>query len=181
MSKAIDDLKNEHEAILFTLKILGKMTDLASKGKAFDAKDATALIGFLKEFADKCHHGKEEGILFPALEAAGIANEGGPIGVMLSEHERGRAFIGEMDAALRKTPFDAAAFVNAANSYSQLLGQHIEKENTVLFVMGERVLSEETLASLYERFEEHEETVIGAGRHEQLHAMLDDFEEKYLK
>jgi hemerythrin-like domain-containing protein len=33
---------------------------------------------FLTVFVDKCHHGKEEEFLFPALEAAGIAREGGP-------------------------------------------------------------------------------------------------------
>jgi hemerythrin-like domain-containing protein len=37
-------------------------------------------MGFLKEFADKRHHGKEEGILFPALVEADIPEKGGHIG-----------------------------------------------------------------------------------------------------
>lgn len=180
MSKAIDDLKHEHEAILFTLKVMGKMKAVAEKGEVPDVDDAVALVGFLKEFADKCHHGKEEGILFPALEKAGIPGEGGPIGVMLQEHERGRALIREMDQAIRKRPADPAAFAKAVDSYVQLLSRHIEKENTVLFPMGERALSREELDAIYERFEEHEEKVIGAGRHEELHSLLDDFERKYL-
>jgi len=181
MSKAIDDLMHEHEAILFTLKVLGKMEAIAEKGQALDAEDAAALIGFLKEFADKCHHGKEEGILFPALEKAGVAKEGGPIGVMLREHEMGRELIRGMDEAIRRRPADPAAFAKAAGSYAQLLTQHIDKENNVLFTMAERVLGDEHLDVVYERFEEHEEKVIGAGRHEELHAMLDVFEKKYLK
>ena len=51
-------------------------------------------------FADKCHHGKEEDVLFPELEKAGIARQGGPIGVMLHEHVSGREFIRRMSEAL---------------------------------------------------------------------------------
>lgn len=180
MNKAIDDLKHEHEAILFTLKVLGRMEVIATEKKLLDTEDAIALIDFLKEFADKCHHGKEEGILFPELEKIGIAKEGSPIGVMLHEHELGRALIRDMDQALRKRPADLTAFVQAADSYARLLSQHIEKENTILFPLGERTLSQDKLEAIYERFEEHEEKVIGAGRHEELHAMLDGFEKKYL-
>ena len=44
------------------------------------------ILTFFKVFIDKCHHGKEEIFFFPAFEAAGIPNEGGPIGVMIEEH-----------------------------------------------------------------------------------------------
>lgn len=45
---------------------------------------------FIRGFADGCHHKKEEGVLFPAMQSAGVPCERGPIGVMLAEHERGR-------------------------------------------------------------------------------------------
>lgn len=179
MSKAIDDLKHEHEAILFTLKVLDKVAGTAEDKSAFNAMDARALVDFLKEFADKCHHGKEEGILFPAMQAAGIPNEGGPIGVMLAEHAQGRAFIQGMEKALAAGP-DGRAFSRNASGYISLLRSHIEKENTILFVMGENALGAATLAGLYDKFEAHERDVIGPGRHEELHAMLDRFEAKYL-
>jgi hypothetical protein len=35
------------------------------------------------------------------------------------------------------------------------------------------------LEKLYEEFEEHEEKVIGQGRHAELHAMLKSLQEKY--
>lgn len=180
MSKAIDDLKHEHEAILFTLKVLDKVAGAAEGSGAFNPVDAQSLVDFLKEFADKCHHGKEEGILFPALQSAGIPNEGGPIGIMLSEHVQGRTFIKGMERALANSP-DKKAFSHNAQAYIALLRSHIEKENTVLFVMGENALDSATLASIYDRFEAHERDVIGPGRHEELHAMLDRFEAKYLK
>jgi len=104
MSKAIDDLKHEHEAILFTLKILDKVAGSGAGKSAFDSGDARSLVGFLKEFVDKCHHGKEEGMLFPAMQAAGIPNAGGPIGAMLAGHSQGRALIQGMEKALSTGP-----------------------------------------------------------------------------
>jgi len=178
MSRAIDELMHEHEAILFSLGILDKIAGAARSGRKIDLGDARKLVGFLKEFADTCHHGKEEGILFPAMEAAGIMNEGGPIGVMLHEHVLGRERIRGMNLALEGSG-DPAAFAREATGYIELLRQHIDKENQVLFPLGERVLSPETLDALYARFEDHEERVIGHGRHEELHAMLADFEKRY--
>ncbi|MCE1196644.1 hemerythrin domain-containing protein [bacterium] len=185
MSRAIDELMHEHEAILFSLGILQKMADAASSGDsrpgaAWDTRDARELVGFLKEFADGCHHGKEEGILFPAMEKAGILNEGGPIGVMLQEHALGRDRIRGMKAALEGAG-DRGAFAREASGYIELLRRHIEKENTILFPMGERALSPQALEGLYGLFEDHEERVIGHGRHEELHAMLGEFEKRYMK
>jgi hemerythrin-like domain-containing protein len=179
MSKAIEDLRHEHEAILFTLRVLDKMIGLIDEGRPIDSADPAAIVGFLKEFADKCHHGKEEGILFPALEKAGVPREGGPVGVMLREHEAGRARIKAMEAAISGGG-GLPAFASGAREYVGLLRAHIEKENEVLFPMAERAIPASELESIYERFEEHERVVIGAGRHEELHAMLDDFDRRYL-
>ena len=74
---------------------------------------------------------------------------------------------------------DPAKFVRAAQGYAGLLREHIRKENSVLFPMAEKVLSEAQLDELYEGFEEHEEKVIGHGRHEELHAMLERLQKKY--
>lgn len=178
MSKAIDDLKHEHEAIRFTLKVLAKMADQSERGNADDT-DRHAIIAFLREFADKCHHGKEEGILFPEMGRSGIVREGGPLGVMLSEHVQGRELIAGMESALQSA--DGRAFAKSARDYIRLLDTHIWKENEVLFPMAENAIGADKLSDIYDRFEEHEEKVIGHGRHEQLHAMLDAFEEKYLK
>lgn len=75
------------------------LEDMSRRVKTVDqihSVDITAIIDFLKLFADKCHHGKEEGILFPVLEAAGIQKHDGPIGVMLVEHPAGRGYIKQM-------------------------------------------------------------------------------------
>ena len=175
MSKAIDDLKHEHEAILTALQILDSMV---VAGKQVPREDILEFIGFLKEFADKCHHGKEEGILFPALVNAGMSPESGPVSVMLNEHEQGRKHIQNMESAA-SDPLDVAGFANAAGQYSALLKEHIQKENEVLFVMAEQMLPAGQLDSIYDAFEQHEEKIIGQGRHEELHQMLNSLRKKY--
>ena len=178
MSKAIADLMNEHEAILSAILILERMLAAMEKAPSVDAKDMHAFIGFLKEFADKCHHGKEEGLLFPALVGAGVPDKGGPIGVMLAEHAQGRQLIRDMEESI-STDVDRVKLAQAAREYATLLRNHIRKENMVLFPMADRMLTEPQLEKLYEGFEEHEEKVIGQGRHAELHAMLKSLQEKY--
>lgn len=178
MSEAIQDLMTEHEAILTALKILERMVASSERDGKVDIADMTEFIGFLKEFADKCHHGKEEGLLFPAMIAAGVPEKGGPISVMLQEHAEGRRFIKDMSDGL-VGKMRLVKLNQAARSYIFLLRNHIQKENMVLFPMADRALSEEKLAELFTGFEGHEEKVIGHGRHEQLHAVLEKLQAKY--
>ena len=179
MAYASKDLIEEHEAILHGLSILEKMTALLDTPTDALSKDLQDMVDFLVLFADTCHHGKEEGLLFPAMEQAGIPKEGGPIGQMLHEHEQGRAFIRGMKQALGGESVDAGAFRTNASGYIELLRAHIEKENQILFPMGDRFLPPEKQQELLEAFDKHEEEVIGAGVHERLHAMLDNFASRY--
>ena len=179
MSKAIEDLRHDHDAINTAFLILDGMIERFQKNGDLDRVDSLSFIGFLKEFADKCHHGKEEGILFPELIKAGIPQEGGPIGVMLSEHVEGRRLIKEMEESVGQKP-DLTKFINSAHQYESLLKNHIQKENNVLFPMADRTLDSNRMTKIYEAFEEHEEKVIGKGRHEQLHELLKTLKKKYV-
>jgi hemerythrin-like domain-containing protein len=180
MKTASQDLIHEHKAIEIALNILEKMNERLDKNGGPDYNDINNLLEFLKEFADKCHHGKEEGFLFPALEKVGVRNEGGPIGVMLSEHTKGRNFIKQMRDSILREQVDKQGFIEAATSYIRLLRAHIQKENTVLFPLIDARMSASEQKDLLENFENHEEKVIGEGRHEELHALLEKFKNKYL-
>jgi hemerythrin-like domain-containing protein len=178
MSKATADLMNEHEAILSAIQTLERMMAVMEKSTSVDTEDIHDFIGFLKEFADKCHHGKEEGFLFPAMVGAGVPDQGGPIGVMLADHAQGRKLIRDMEESI-STGLDRAKLAQASGEYATLLRNHIQKEDKFLFPMADRLLTETQLEKLYEGFEEHEEKVIGQGRHAELHAMLKNLQEKY--
>lgn len=178
MSKAITDLTNDHEAILTALDIFSRILDNLKTSSQANEEELLDFIDFLKEFADKCHHGKEEGILFPSIVAAGVPDRGGPIAVMMSEHIQGRGFIHEMVEALEEE-LDLSRFEKAGRNYINLLRAHIQKENNVLFPMAEKVIAEAELEQIHSAFEEHEEKVIGHGRHEELHAMLNTLNTRY--
>jgi hemerythrin-like domain-containing protein len=178
MSKAITDLTNDHEAILTALNIFSRILNNLKKTPQPDEEELLDFIDFLKEFADKCHHGKEEGILFPSMVAAGVPDRGGPIAVMMAEHIQGRGFIHEMEESLEDPP-DLARFEKAGRDYINLLRVHIQKEQNVLFPMAERMITETELEQIHIAFSKHEEKMICHGRHEELHAMLDTLNAKY--
>ena len=177
MGRATQDLRNEHDAILHVFQILDVMLEQEGQEPAEQLQFAGELVNFLKIFADKCHHGKEENYLFTALETAGVPNGNGPIGAMLHEHRLGREFIAGMEAALAQK--DLAGFKQAARGYQQLLRDHIQKENNVLFVLADRLLDAGQQGELFEDFETWEEKVIGQGVHEALHAQIGDWEKAY--
>ena len=178
MSQIISDLTHEHDAILSALRILERMTERAQRNQ-LAPDDLAEFLGFLREFVDQCHHGKEEGLLFPAMAKAGLAEHGGFIDELHAEHVQGRALVQAMAQAGTPT-INAAAFAAAARAYIEHLRAHIAKENEVLFPMAERLLDDPILAALQQGFAEHEEKVIGAGRHEQLHQLLHQLKAKYL-
>jgi hemerythrin-like domain-containing protein len=184
--KPIQDLILEHEAVKLTLRILDKIcSNIEQTQKISNPEHLNQLIEFFIVFVDKCHHGKEEELLFPALEASGVPRERGPIGVMLAEHQQGRDYVQKMKEAIsqyNEGDRDAAAkLVKNSRGYIALLRQHIDKENNVLFPIGDNRLSEKTKAQLWEGFETIETQKIGAGKHEELHKMLAHLENVYLK
>jgi hemerythrin-like domain-containing protein len=177
MGKAIQDLLNEHEAILHVFSILDNMLTSLIPDEKRDLIFGDELVNFLTVFADKCHHGKEEDVLFKELENLGVPNEGGPIGAMLQEHVMGRQLIALMREALLSA--DLATFKLHAIEYRDLLRSHIWKENTILFSLADELISDARQMELFEKFEAHEENVIGHGVHEQLHAQIHVWEGLY--
>jgi hemerythrin-like domain-containing protein len=180
MKKAASDLEHEHEAILLALRVMEIMCNRLESNQVVHVQDVTNIIEFLKIFADKCHHGKEEGFLFPYLENIGIRKQNGPIGVMLAEHVKGREFIKQMQESVLNNKIQKEIFIKAASDYVNLLRYHINKENNILFPLSDSKLPESQQKELLNAFEEFEERVIGKGKHKELHRMLEDFEDKYL-
>jgi hemerythrin-like domain-containing protein len=187
MTPPTAQLVAEHDRILVLLDVLDRLTEATEAADLpADAPldDIARAIEAVRDYADGCHHGKEEALLFPAMEAAGVPRQGGPIGCMLSEHEQGRASVADMADALgdlRAGDASAAeAFATAATDYVNLLRHHIHKENQVLFPMGESVLSDEERARLLEAFAKVESDEVGIDRLRALEAQIDGLAETWL-
>ncbi len=176
MATATKVLRHEHEAILKMLDVTEKVANRLERGEAVRQEVLANLQEFFRLFADQCHHGKEEDLLFPLLEQKGAPRAGGPIGVLLHEHEEGRALVRKMGDAARGTESGLAGsgsrWAEAARGYAALLRGHIDKENNVLFMMAERLLTPGEQEQLAEDFEKLEVNKMGVGTHERLHAMM---------
>ncbi|MGE5606151.1 MAG: hemerythrin domain-containing protein [Bacteroidota bacterium] len=179
----INELKDEHQAVKVTLTILGEIALRLSRGQAIDLAHLDQLLEFLTTFVDKCHHGKEEDLLFPELEKAGVPREGGPIGVMFKEHDLGRSYIRGLQEGLTRLkagdPKAARVVVENIENYSDLLIQHINKEDHILYPMAEKSFSPAQNQALLDGFAEIEEQRVGAGKHEEFHRMLHRLQEIY--
>ena len=126
MVKSTEELKREHEAVLKALGIMEKIGPALDEGQPQALDHARRIMEFLTVFVDKCHHGKEEKVLFPALQEPGVPESGGPVGVMLMKHDQGRAYIQGMTVAPAaisggQREEAAASFAANARSYAELL------------------------------------------------------------
>ncbi|MGM0395388.1 MAG: hemerythrin domain-containing protein [Thermodesulfobacteriota bacterium] len=181
--KSIDQLKNEHEGIKIVFRVLRKMCESLQSNQTIDTGHFEGILEFFEIFVDKCHHGKEENLLFPAMEQAGIPRQG-PIEVMLSEHTTGRGHIKSIrQKFVRFQSGDTAvseALADECEQYILLMLDHIYKENNILYPMGETRFSQEIDEKLYQDFDILETERIGTGKHEAFHQMIDQLTEIYL-
>jgi len=146
MRSATDILRDEHHLILRALLSLETAAERLGAGGALPEGLWTGMIAWLRAFADRNHHAKEEKALFPAMIKAGVPAGGGPIAVMLEEHAEGRALLATMYTG---APVDQAA---AAHRYIRLLRDHIDKENSLLFPLADAVLDERDQAEVCREF-----------------------------
>lgn len=160
---ATSALRSEHDNILAMIACLREACAKAEHCDRFDAETFREGVNFIRNYADSWHHAKEEDLLFPALETAGMPREGGPIAVMLQEHVLGRTYVRKiadhLEAAIMGDNEAISTVLRFTLVYADLLTQHIQKENNILFNMADQFLS----ADEHERLEKEYETVIPAG------------------
>lgn len=167
----IEVLMNEHRRIERALDALSAYAAAVASGGG-RPEDLGRFVEFIRLFADRHHHGKEEDLLFVELVAQGFSRESGPVAVMLHEHDEGRGYVRTMAEAAEADAWDEATrgrVAEAAGSYVALLRQHIMKEDQVLYVMAQRRLGPEQQRRLAERVEAYERE--HAGERERLEAL----------
>ena len=138
-------LRDEHRLILEVAGVLNEIIAGHEASSRLDFDSIGECVSFFRLFADACHHGKEEDLLFPELVEAGLPADDGPIAVMLYEHRQGRAFVKAMadslDGAREGDADAAAALMDAGRSYVDLIRGHIDKEDHVLFEMADHLVT----------------------------------------
>ena len=130
----------------------------AAVSQAFDAPEGPlpSLVGdlrlYLVEYVDGCHNKKEENALFPLCERRGIPRTGGPLAVMLQEHEQSRGLLAALEPlATAYAGGDARVrpeLRQTFEAYSGLLKNHFWKETDILYPMARRIFSPEDDAAV---------------------------------
>lgn len=180
---AVEMLMDEHRTIERVLDALVAFSGAVQAGGRTGRSELARFVTFVREFADACHHGKEEDILFEAMAAHGFPREGGPLAVMLEEHDRGRALVGVLAEKARPggpwDDADRAAIAQAARGFAEMLRVHIQKEDRVLYPLAVQHLPPDAMDRVDEACERYEAERTGAGEHERLHRLADELVARY--
>jgi hemerythrin-like domain-containing protein len=141
MTTATQNLENDHMQILRLIEVMERITQSESP----NVEHLETIVNVIREFADGLHHTKEEQLLFPLMIQKGFSIETGPIAVMLHDHAEGRNYVKGMaeKILLYKQGETTALKVIYSNmlAYADLLKNHIEKENKVLFRMADNAFT----------------------------------------
>lgn len=156
MKTATRNLEDDHESILKLIDVMEIMTGRPD----FEIDDLEEVVDLIKNFADGMHHSKEETLLFPLMGQRGFPTQQGPIAVMLSEHNQGREFVRKITENIQLLKEGNLSALNLIYQnmlgYGELLRNHIQKENNVLFRMADNSLSQNDQESLLKKFEDIE-------------------------
>ena len=186
MNTSITIMEEEHSNINRALAVIRSICLKLMRGEEVPDSDFRLIIDFIRNYADKHHHGKEEKFLFPLMvEKMGPVADKLVTHGMLVEHDLGRADILNLETALneyRKTPTSELRLdiLSYAMAYDHLLQLHIEKENSVVYPFAERSLSPEDFQLINEKSEAFEAEKKAEGIQEKYLNILESLEKKYL-
>jgi hemerythrin-like domain-containing protein len=156
----VEMLEAEHRVIQKVVAAMAVLAERLDGGEDLDVPLLENVVEFLRIFADRCHHGKEETFLFPALIRRGVPSHGCPIGGLTMEHQKGRVMVGEFADAIRGyaagEPPARDNLVKSLRALVALYPSHIWKEDYLLFPLAGKVLTPEDQQELMNKFDKVE-------------------------
>jgi hemerythrin-like domain-containing protein len=169
---------DEHQLILRMIALVERKTALLEAGRFQDWQFFLDAVDFIRNYADRFHHAKEEDVLFVELVRNGMPEKRSPIEAMHIEHEQGRAHVRTIETAAKKAlageTRQEAVIAEHAKGYATLLRSHIEKEDTVLYPLSERALPEEVRERMLVAYAEAEART--PGLEERYRQMVEKYE-----
>lgn len=146
LSPPLQALVDEHTNIKRVLAQLPALAGRIQKGlDAATRQTIIEVIDFIRQYADKFHHAKEEDILFKYFDAGSDI-----LAVMYKEHEIGRNHVRTALAALEQD--NTAVIIEQLTAYGALLKEHIRKEDEILYPWMNRGLTDSEVGQLFSKF-----------------------------
>ena len=170
------DLKSEHDTMSIILAALKKTVSDIYENNYFDLFRVSQIIEFIRTYNDKCHHEKEEKILFPAILESGIPNSADTIHFLINEHEIARECIVDIETNLRDylagNTYALENLSSSINKYIFLEEKHIKTENNVLLPMADIVLNTKKQESISLEFRYIQDQKVGHNKHLEYYILL---------
>jgi hemerythrin-like domain-containing protein len=171
----MDPLVEEHRLIEGMIDVCGKrLKDMRSSG-AMDPLFVAKAVDFIRFYADRTHHGKEEDLLFRELESRDL--EDGDRALMedlVKEHVMARETTARLERAGEAyVQGDETAVEAACKELSALVNFypiHIEKEDMVFFPSCLKYFNLEEQAALVDRYWEFDRQLV----HEKYARVVED-------
>jgi hemerythrin-like domain-containing protein len=156
MTDVTQVLVEEHRLILRMIALLEDHTRQIEEGRSSDWAFFLEAVDFIRHFADRFHHAKEEDVLFRALVENGMPEKNSPVAAMLMAHDQGRTYVSALETAAKKArdgaPGQVPIIAENAYGYAALLRDHIAKEDGILYPLAERVLPEQVRPAIVEAY-----------------------------
>lgn len=144
-SEPIQRLVDEHKLIKEFLAFIPTLCDRVNMDLEGSRGIVIQGVEFIKQFADKFHHAKEEEILFAyAKGGSDIVN------VMLEDHKKGRYYAKSILLGLEMG--DSSFVTYSLKHYRELLSEHIKKEDEILYPWIQKGMKEEQIVELTDKF-----------------------------
>lgn len=160
-------LVHEHVVILRLVAVMRAQLDVMRESRRADPTLIAAATDFIRTYADRCHHGKEESILFRELAKKDLPPDlARAMRDLVDEHVHARTLTGalvEANAAYAAGDTSALAAIEATmRELVELYPRHIEKEDRHFFPESLAYLSAEEQASMLAEYDEFDRTLIHA-------------------
>ena len=170
----------EHRLIEKMLKLTGKELERIKKERDVDPVFIDTIVDFIRTYADRTHHGKEEDILFRELEQKDLSDKDKRgMRELVDEHVTARKVVKELvDATGEYGKGDQSKIDAVIEKLSFLINfypEHIYKEDKVFFPDTETYFSKEELDRMLEDFWEFDKNMI----HEKYNTLYDELSERY--
>ena len=135
----IGPLMREHRLIERMIRIMNTKLENIKKENKADPLFIDTAVDFIRTYADRCHHGKEEDILFRDLGKRSISAEHKRImDELIKEHAMGRNNVKKLFDAKEKYVQGDKKILNDIISNMEILvkfyPKHIEKEDKHFFI-----------------------------------------------
>lgn len=149
----------EHRLIERMIRLMGEQLERVRSQKTCDPDFISAAVDFLRSYADRCHHGKEEDILFRELESKPLDPPlKQTLHELVEEHVHSRQLTGKLALAnerFRQGERDVLGEIEQRlEELTSLYPQHIEKEDKHFFAPVQECFSKKELSAMLERFRE---------------------------